>query len=52
MLTPLAAVGIALYMGGAMATHLRRAEYPHMLGNLIVFLLPALFLAYDKRLDI
>jgi uncharacterized membrane protein len=46
MLAPLAAVGVALYMGGAMATHLRRSEYPHMLGNLMVFLLPALFVAY------
>src|SRR5690349_10786414 len=33
ILTPLAAVGIALYMSGAMATHLRRSEYPHMVGN-------------------
>lgn len=48
MLTPLAAVGIALYMAGAMATHLRRSEYPHMVGNLIVFLIPALFVAYGK----
>ena len=48
MLTPLAAVGIALYMSGAMATHLRRSEYPHMVGNLMVFLAPALFVAYGK----
>src|SRR3954468_18631384 len=48
MLTPLAAVGIALYMAGAMATHLRRSEYPHMVGNLIVFLVPALLIAYSK----
>src|SRR5688572_25842036 len=27
MLTPLAAVGLALVMAGAMATHLRREEY-------------------------
>src|SRR5579859_5906764 len=33
MLIPLAAVGIALYMSGAMATHLRRSEYLHMTGN-------------------
>ena len=46
MLTPLAAVGIALVMAGAMATHLRRAEYPHMVGNLMFFLGPALFVAY------
>jgi DoxX-like family len=48
MLAPLAAVGIALYMAGAMATHLRRSEYPHMVGNLLFFLVPALFLAYGK----
>jgi hypothetical protein len=45
-LTPLAAVGIALYMAGAMATHLRRSEYPHMLGILLIFLSPALIVAY------
>jgi hypothetical protein len=48
MLTPLAAVGIALYMSGAMATHLRRSEYLYMVGNLMVFLVPALFVAYGK----
>jgi putative oxidoreductase len=48
MLTPLAAVGIALYMSGAMATHLRRSEYPHMVGILMFFLGPALFVAYGK----
>jgi hypothetical protein len=48
MLTPLAAVGIALYMSGAMATHLRRSEYLYMVGNLTVFLVPALFVAYGK----
>jgi uncharacterized membrane protein YphA (DoxX/SURF4 family) len=48
MLTPLAAVGIALYMSGAMATHLRRSEYLHMLGILMFFLGPALFVAYGK----
>ena len=48
MLTPLAAVGSALYMAGAMATHLRRSEYPHMMGNLLVFLVPSLFLAYGR----
>jgi uncharacterized membrane protein YphA (DoxX/SURF4 family) len=46
MLTPLAAVGIALYMSGAIATHLRRSEYPHMVGILMLFLVPALFVAY------
>ena len=44
--TPLAAVGIALYMAGAMAIHLRRSEYPHMVGNLLFFLAPALLIAY------
>ena len=48
MLTPFAAVGIALYMSGALATHLRRSEYPHMVGNLMLFLLPALFIAYGR----
>jgi hypothetical protein len=47
MLTPLAAVGIALYMAGAMATHLRRSEYLNVAGNL-VWLGMALFLAYSK----
>src|SRR5690554_715056 len=35
MLTPLAAVGLALVMAGAMATHLRRGEYPNVIGNLV-----------------
>jgi hypothetical protein len=47
MLAPLAAVGIALVMAGAMATHLRRAEYVVMAGNLI-WLGLALFFAYSK----
>jgi len=47
MLMPLAAVGIALVMSGAMATHLRRAEYPLMVGNL-VYLGLALFVAYNR----
>ncbi|MEO8609074.1 MAG: DoxX family protein [Chloroflexota bacterium] len=46
ILTPLAAVGGALVMAGAMATHLRRAEYPNMVGNL-VWLGLALFVAYS-----
>ena len=45
MLIPLAAVGLALVMAGAMATHLRRAEYLNMVGNLIPIGL-ALFVAY------
>jgi hypothetical protein len=48
MLTPVAAVGIALYMSGAMATHLRRSEYLQMAGILLFFLAPALFVAYGK----
>ena len=51
LLTPLAAVGVALYMSGAMATHLRRLEYLHMVGNL-VFLGPALFVAYGRLVGI
>ena len=47
MLTPLAAVGIALYMAGAIATHLRRSEYLIIIGNLICLGL-ALFVAYGK----
>lgn len=46
-LTPLAAVGLALVMAGAIATHLRRAEYPHIIGNLF-YLGLALFVAYGK----
>jgi len=48
MLTPFAAVGIALYMSGALATHLRRSEYWNMVGNLLFFLGPALLVAYGK----
>lgn len=47
MLAPSAAIGMALIMAGAMATHLRRAEYLNMAGNLI-WLAQALFLAYSK----
>ena len=47
MLTPLAAVGLALVMAGAMATHLRRVEYWHMVVNLI-YLGLALFVAYGR----
>jgi len=48
LLTPLAAVGLALYMSGAVATHLRRAEYGTIVGILLFFLGPALFVAYGK----
>jgi|RhiMetdeSRZDD1v2_1073273.scaffolds.fasta_scaffold422222_1 DoxX-like protein len=47
MLTPFVAVGMALVMAGAMATHLRRAEYLNMVGN-VTWLGLALFIAYDK----
>jgi len=47
MLTTLAGVGLALVMSGAMVTHLRRAEYPKMVGNLILLGL-ALFVAYGR----
>lgn len=45
LLMPLAAVGLAMVMAGAIATHLRRAEYPNIIGNL-VYLGLALFVAY------
>lgn len=48
MLTPFAAVGIALYMAGAIATHLRRSEYVLMVGILAVFVVPSLLVAYGK----
>jgi hypothetical protein len=47
LLTPLAAVGLALVMAGAMATHLRREEYINVVGN-FVWLGLALFVAYNK----
>lgn len=47
MLTPLVAMGMALVMAGAMATHLRRSEYLNMGGNLM-WLGFALFVAYGK----
>jgi hypothetical protein len=47
MLTPLVAVGMALVMSGAMATHLRRSEYLNMAGNLM-WLGLALFVAYGR----
>jgi hypothetical protein len=46
LLAPLSAVGLALVMSGAMATHLRRLEYWNMVGNLLLWLGPALFVAY------
>jgi uncharacterized membrane protein YphA (DoxX/SURF4 family) len=51
ILAPLAGVGMALVMSGAMATHLRRAEYPNVVGNL-VWLGLALFVAYGTLVAI
>jgi uncharacterized membrane protein YphA (DoxX/SURF4 family) len=45
VLTPLVAVGMALVMSGAIATHLRRSEYLNMVGNL-TWLAFALIVAY------
>ena len=47
MLGPLAAVGLALVMAGAIATHFRRVEYWPIAVNL-VYLGLALFVAYGK----
>ncbi len=47
MLTSLAAVGLALVMAGAMATHLRRSEYANVVGNMM-WLGLALFVAYGR----
>jgi len=46
-LAPLAGVGMALVMAGAMATHLRRTEYLNMVGNLM-WLGLALLVAYGR----
>ncbi len=47
ILTPLAAVGLALVMIGAAITHLRRGEMP-MIGINAVLLILALFVAYGR----
>ena len=47
ILTPIAAIGLALTMAGAITTHLRRAEYTQMIGNIVLLLL-ALFVAYGR----
>jgi uncharacterized membrane protein YphA (DoxX/SURF4 family) len=44
-LTPLAAVGLALLMAGAILTHLRRGEYPNVVANVVLLALTA-FVAY------
>ncbi len=46
-LTPLAAVGLALTMVGAIITHYRREEYFHIISNVILLLL-SLFVAYGR----
>ncbi len=51
MLMPLAAVGLALVMAGAMATHLRREEYVNIAGNL-VYLGLWLYFAYDSLVTV
>lgn len=51
LLTPLAAVGMALVLSGAMATHLRRSEYFNMVGN-VTWLGLALLVAYDKLVEV
>jgi len=51
MLAPLVAVGMALVMAGAMATHLRRSEYLNMVGN-VTWLGLALFVAYSKLVGV
>ena len=46
-LTPVAAVGLALTMLGAMRTHLRRGEYQSIVVNVILLAL-AVFVAYGR----
>lgn len=46
-LTPLAALGLAVTMLGAMLTHFRRNEYP-MIGVNLVLLLLAAFVVYGR----
>jgi len=46
-LTPVAAGGLALNMAGAMATHLRRKEYPMIVVNLVLLGL-AVFVVYGR----
>lgn len=47
LLAPLATVGMALVLSGAVATHLRRTEYVNVIGNLVWVGL-ALFVAYGR----
>ena len=46
-ISPLAAAGLSINMGGAMATHLRRKEYPMMIVNLVLIGL-AMFVVYGR----
>jgi uncharacterized membrane protein YphA (DoxX/SURF4 family) len=46
-LTPVAAIGLALTMIGAMITHGRRGEFPNMGFNLVLLLL-AVFIVYGR----
>ena len=46
-LTPLAGAGLVLLMLGAMATHLRRREYPNVVPNLVLLALAG-FVAYGR----
>jgi hypothetical protein len=50
-IAPLVAVGMALVMAGAMATHLRRSEYLNMVGNL-TWLGLGLFIAYNRLVGV
>lgn len=50
-LTPVAAVGLALTMLGAMATHLRRKEQPMMSANLLLLLLAA-FVVFGRFVSV
>jgi uncharacterized membrane protein YphA (DoxX/SURF4 family) len=45
-LTPLAAVGLAFLMVGAVITHMRRGEYPNVITNIVLLALTA-FVAYS-----
>jgi hypothetical protein len=47
MLVPVAAMGLAVTMVGAIATHLRRGEYDRLAVPLVLFA-PALFVAIER----
>jgi len=50
-LTPLAAFGLAVTMGGAMSTHLRRKEYSMIVVNLVLLALAA-FVVYGRLVSV